>query len=142
MSGAKEINRDELAWTNENYDKIGGETIVRKSDHAVLSTLSKGSRVYNALASDNIWKMANNPGSFIMDNLLGNGSIDTSSISSGGNNDIEQNIDLDINIDNVEDLDDLLNQMKKSKDFEKLIQAIAVAPLTGTSVNKKNRFNF
>ncbi len=142
MSGAKEINRDELAWTNENYDKIGGETIIRKSDHAVLSTLSKGSRVYNALASDNIWKMANNPGSFIMDNLLGNGSIDTSSISSGGNNDIEQNIDLDINIDNVEDLDDLLNQMKKSKDFEKLIQAIAVAPLTGTSVNKKNRFNF
>lgn len=142
ISGAKEINRDELAWTNENYNKIGGETIVRKSDHAILSTLSKGSRVYNALASDNIWEMANNPGSFIMDNLLGNGSIDTSSISSGGNNDIEQNIDLDINIDNVEDLDDLLNQMKKSKDFEKLIQAIAVAPLTGTSINKKNRFNF
>ena len=142
ISGAKEINKDELAWTNENYDKIGGETIVRKSDHAVLSTLSKGSRVYNALASDNIWKMANNPGLFIMDNLLKNSSIDTSPISSGSNNDIKQNIDLDINIDNVKDLDDLLNQMKKSKGFEKLIQAIAVAPLTGTSVNKKNRFNF
>lgn len=143
-SGAKSVNRDEVAWTNERWDKGGGETILRKSDKAVLTPFTGGGRVYSALASDNLWAMANNPGSFILDNLAKEiGNITGSSAGNVGGNEINQDIGgININIDEVTDLDSLLSQMQKSKGFERLVQAMTVDPMLGKSVSEKRRFNF
>ena len=73
--GTKSVDKDKLAWTNENMS----EMIVRKSDGAVLTPLRQGDKVFNGLATENMWNMANNPAQFIKDNI-------SSSLMSGASN--------------------------------------------------------
>lgn len=134
-SGAKRISRNQLAWTNEGS---GLETIVRASDKAVLTKVSRDSRIYNAMASENLWQAANNPEKFISQHT---GSILTSgSLHSGGN--VNQTFDnVNFVMPNVKNYNEMLTQMQKDKNFEKLIQAMTIAQLNGKSPVAKRLVN-
>ncbi len=48
------------------------------------------------------------------------------------------NINIDFNLPNVKDANDFINELQKSKDFEKLVSHIAFDPLNGKSSLRKN----
>lgn len=134
-SGAKRISRNQLAWTNEGS---GLETIVRASDKAVLTKVSRDSRIYNAMASENLWQAANNPEKFISQHT---GSILTSgSLHSGGN--VNQTFDnVNFVMPNVKNYTEILEQMQKDRNFEKLVQAMTIAQLNGKTSAAKRHVN-
>ena len=86
-SGTKSVNRNKLAWTQEN----GNELIVRKSDGAILTPLAKGDSVLNANMTNNLFKW----GSLSPDDLLGN----TSTVPTNNNGNINFTYDKLINIE-------------------------------------------
>ena len=133
-SGKKDFLEDEIAWTQEN----GKEFIIRPSDGAILTPLAKGDSVLNANASNNIWDMANNPSEFIKDNLnLGNANIPN---NSNVNNNVTQNFEnVVFSMPNVHSYNELLSQMSKDKDFEKLILSMSVDRLAGKSSLAKGK---
>lgn len=134
-SGAKRISRNQLAWTNEGS---GLETIVRASDKAVLTKVSRDSRIYNAMASENLWQAANNPEKFISQHT---GSILASgSLHSGGN--VNQTFDnVNFVMPNVKNYTEILEQMQKDRNFEKLVQAMTIAQLNGKTSAAKRHVN-
>ena len=133
-TGKKNFLEDEIAWTQEN----GKEFIIRPSDGAILTPLAKGDSVLNANASNNIWDMANNPSEFIKDNLnLGNTNIPN---NSNVNNNVTQNFEnVVFSMPNVHSYNELLSQMSKDKDFEKLILSMSVDRLAGKSSLAKGK---
>lgn len=54
--GAKRIGVDQLAWTNEDWQKDGSELIVSKRDGAILTPLKAGDSVIPANLADNLFK--------------------------------------------------------------------------------------
>lgn len=141
--GAKNILKDQMAWTNENWKNGGAETIVRKSDGAILTPLPKDSRIYNAMASENMWQAANNPAEFIRQNSDGFGVRVGSVPASHGSTQINMgDSNFSITLPNVKNYDEFKAAMQKDKTFEKFIQSITIDPIMGKSRNGKNRFNF
>ena len=133
-TGKRNFLEDEIAWTQEN----GKEFIVRPSDGAVLTPIAKGDSVLNANASNNIWDMANNPSEFIKDNLnLGTANVPN---NSNVNNNVTQNFEnVVFSMPNVHSYNELLSQMAKDKDFEKLILSMSVDRLAGKSSLAKGK---
>ena len=133
-TGKKNLLDNELAWTQEN----GKEFIVRPSDGAILTPLAKSDSVLKAKASGNIWDMANNPSEFIKDNLnLGAANVPN---NSSVNNNVTQNFEnVVFSMPNVHSYNELLTQMAKDKDFEKLILSMSVDRLAGKSSLAKNK---
>lgn len=133
-TGKKNLIDNELAWTQEN----GKEFIVRPSDGAILTPLAKSDSVLNAKASSNIWDMANNPSDFIKSNLdLGATNVPN---NSSVNNNVTQNFEnVVFSMPNVHSYNELLTQMAKDKDFEKLILSMSVDRLAGKSSLAKNK---
>ena len=134
-SGKKNILNDEIAWTQEGRKQ---EFIVRPSDGAILTPIAKGDSVLNAVASGNIWNMANNPSDFIKDNL----GLDASNIPnvSSVQSNYTQHLDKVVfNLPNVKNYDELLAQMQKDKSFEKLIMAMTVDRIVGKSSLAKGK---
>lgn len=131
-TGNKKLLENEIAWTQEN----GAEMIIRPSDGAVLTPLAKGDSVLNAGASNNIWEMANSPADFIRDNL-GIDKVDTS-VDRMNNATYTQNLDKVIfNLPNVKNYSELLNEMQRDKNFERLILSMTVDRIAGrTSLGK------
>jgi hypothetical protein len=133
-TGAKKILDNQLAWTQET----GREFIVRPSDGAILTPLAKEDSVLKPAASNNIWEMANNPTDFIRNNLdLGVGAVPN---SVNIQNEYSQNIEnVTFNMPNVHSYNELLSQMQKDKNFERLILSMSVDRLAGGSVLAKNK---
>ena len=132
--GAKNIGRDQLAWTQEN----GQEFIVRPSDGAILTPIAKSDSVLNATASGNIWDMANNPADFIKNNLK----LDTSNVVNGTNvqSSIVQNFEnITFSLPNVHGYNDLLKEMKTDPNFERLISSMTVDRIAGKSKLAKGK---
>ena len=134
-TGTKNVVSGGMYWTNED----GAETLVRKSDHAILTRIGQGDRMYNAMASENLWNAANNPGDFIVENLS-----KISKIPSGfaGTNIGSVNYEVNIPIEHVGDYNDFMNQLKKDGQFEKFIQSMTVDRLAGRSKLAKNKFQW
>lgn len=132
--GTKRVGLSQLAWTNENVDKIGGETILRASDKAVLTRLGSDDRIYNAMASENLWQMANNPARFIGQNIKSVGIGGFASGSSGNNNVNLENVNF--NLPNVKNYEEFVTAMQKDKKFEQLIQNMTMGAMIGR--NNKN----
>lgn len=135
-SGSKKISKNEIAWTQENKP----ETIVRKSDHAVLTRLGKGDRVYNAAASENMWKAANDPLTYIKD-ALSDTPVQAGSSAAGTS---IGNITYSVNIpiERVQDYNDFVNQMRADGKFEKMIQSMTIDRITGGSKLAKNKYQW
>ena len=65
-SGAKYITEDELAWLNE-YGNL--ESIIRQRDGAIVRPLAGGDRVLNAMATENLYDLANDPTKYFAQNI-------------------------------------------------------------------------
>jgi len=135
-SGSKKISKNEIAWTQENKP----ETIVRKSDHAVLTRLGKGDRVYNAAASENMWKAANDPLTYIKDALSDTPVQAGSSVAGTSIGNITYSVN--IPIERVQDYNDFVNQMRADGKFEKMIQSMTIDRITGGSKLAKNKYQW
>lgn len=133
-SGVKRIDDDQYAWTQED----GAEMIVRPSDGAILTPLAKNDSVLNANASRNIWSMANDPSSFIKDNL-GFDNV-TSPARSGAQVTYTQNLEnVVFSLPNVQNYEQLLASMQKDKNFERLINSMTLDRLAGKNSLGKNK---
>jgi F0F1-type ATP synthase membrane subunit b/b' len=134
-SGAKRVGSNTLAWTNENWDKNGGETILRASDHAVLQPVGTNDRIYNAMASSNLWNMANNPSRFIAQNISPNIGSPLGSPSSGNNSVNLENVNF--NFPSVKNYTEFVTALQNDKKFEAMIQNMTLGAMMGRN-NKSN----
>lgn len=126
-SGKYNVFGDELAWTQER----GREMIIRRSDGAVLTPLSRGDSVLNAQATKNIWDMANTPNDFILKSLQGANGIPR--IAHGGAQ-VTQNFEnVTFSMPNVRSYDEMLRQMQHDNNFEKLINSMTLDVIAGKS---------
>lgn len=133
-TGKKNLAENEVAWTQED----GREMIVRPSDGAILTPVAKGDSVLSSFASGNIWDMANNPSEFIKDNL-GIGNIDAPS-SNHGDVSYIQNLDKVVfNLPNVQSYGELLDAMRKDRNFERLVTSMTIGRVAGGSSLAKSK---
>lgn len=133
--GKEKFFDDEIAWTQEGNKK---EFIVRPSDGAILTPIAKDDSVLNAVASRNIWDMANNPAEFIKDNL----SFGATNVPNNNSNSqsVYQNFDkIVFNLPNVQNYEQLLSSMQKDKNFERLISSMTIDRLAGKSSLAKGK---
>lgn len=127
-TGKKNIMSGELAWTQED----GREFIIRPSDGAILTPLAQGDSVLNAVASSNLWDMANSPAEFIKENL-GLGNVDAM-VGQGVQTSVVQNFDqIVFSMPAVKNYEQMLSTMSRDKNFERLINAMTVDQLAGKS---------
>ena len=135
-SGVKNLSNDEVAWTQEN----AREFIIRKADGAILTPLMKGDSVLNSIASENLWKLANNPYDYLNDSFAKMVSrINTNSVA---NRSFEGNIEnnITITLPNVQNYDDFKRELQRDKSFEKMIQSMTVDRITGGTVFGKYKY--
>ena len=133
-SGKKRILDNEYAWTQEQ----GQEYIVRPSDGAILTPVAKGDSVLTSTATNNIWQMANSPAEFIKDNL----NLGTTSVPNNSNvqSNYTQHIDnVVFRMDNVKNYDEMLAQMQRDPNFERLVEAMSIGKLAGKSSLAKGK---
>ena len=132
-SGIMRVPNDQLAWTQEQ----GEEAIVR-NDGSILTPLSRDVSVLNADMTKNLWDFMGNPGSFLSDysdgEKFGVKNVDNSSSV------VNQFDNLTFNLPNVQNTDDFIKEMAKSKKFEKLICAMTIdRVMGGSSLAKYNK---
>lgn len=131
-SGAKKIDEDLLAWTNENWDKNGSEMIIRAKDNAILTPLKANDAVIPANLADNLFKWgAISPDKFITNPFMGKWSADGGSTTNTDANyssaaqTIEMHFDSLFHIEgNVDEavmprLESLGKSLVNDKDFQK-----------------------
>ena len=135
------IDRNQLGITQEE----GNEIILGRSDGAMLmpngkgqlTTLKRGDAVVDADGTNNLLSFANNPDGYLqrminkvkMDNFSNRGEI--------VNGQTINEYDVDMTLNHVVDFKDIIQKMKYSSEFERLVQAIAVDPMVGKSKLRK-----
>lgn len=133
--GSRSIPEDQLAWTNEDTP----ETIVRKSDGAILTPLKAGDMVLDTAAHENIWDMASDPTKFISDHFMG-----TIPTATTVNNSNETNYNGDCNVHislpNVGSYDEFVRKMQRDNNFEGLMRSMTVNQTFGGSALKKYKY--
>jgi len=129
-NGTESVDKDQWAWTNENHQP---ETVIRKSDGAILTRVNHGDQIYNSAATKNLWHLVNNPGDYIkrfhpnapsaeaLQPVMPEKPVTT----------IQNEYNLHVNIDHVQDYNDFARQLQKDPKFEKLIHTIAFSEVTG-----------
>lgn len=134
-SGIRSVPQDEFAWTNEDEP----ETIIRKSDGAILTKLSPGDSVLKNMAHKNVWDMANDPVGFISKHTTSGATPDIPVSTSNNNNVVQNDFNVNIGIDHVEDYNDLVKKLQKDRQFERLIHSMTVDRMMGkNSLGKYN----
>ena len=132
-TGKYNFKSDEIAWTQED----GQEMIVRPSDGAILTPIARNDSVLNAMASKNIWDMANSPSDFIRDNLRLN---NVTPVGQGSQTSCVQTIEKVVfDLPNVRNYEQLLSAMQKDKNFEKLVLSMTIDQVAGKSVLTKGK---
>ena len=132
-SGIMKVPNDQLAWTQEQ----GEEAIVR-NDGSILTPLTRDVSVLNADMTKNLWDFMGNPGSFLSDysdgEKFGVKNVDNSSSV------VNQFDNLTFNLPNVQNTDDFIKEMARSKKFEKMICAMTIdRAMGGSSLAKYNK---
>lgn len=125
-SGTKSVGADGLYWTNEGMP----ETIIRKSDGAILTRLNSGDTVFNGDATKTMWDFANNPQKFLrgmgVNNTYGSGN----------------NVNLEFNLSGLRSPVEFMNALRKDRQFEKFIQEITIGRVNGHGSLAKNAIKF
>ena len=135
--GIYKTKQDEFAWTQENRIP---ETIIRKSDGAILTPLNKGDTVFNGNATSNLWDMGNNPSKFIRDNL--SGTYDVANGNNVLNNQVTNDINMNITLPNVKNYNEFVNELQRDSKFERMIQDMTINQLFGRSSLSKFKYKF
>ena len=132
--GAKDIDKSQLAWTQEQ----GQEYIVRPSDGAILTPVAKGDSVLTSAASSNIWQMANSPAEFIKDNLgIGSAGVPNNSTVQNSYSQTIENVVF--RMDNVKNYDEMLSALQSDKNFERLVESMSLGKIAGKSSLAKGK---
>ena len=144
-SGRKKINQDELAWTNENLNKLGAEMIVRKSDGAILTPLKANDSVIPANLADNLFKWgAISPDKFLSNPFLGkmgNMQVGDAEVNNNVNQSIEMHFDslFTIEGDVTPDVMDRLEEFGKALTSNKKFQQNVVQFVTKDFVRESRK---
>lgn len=125
-TGTSGIDKDQYAWTQENGIP---EAIVRPSDGAIMTPLMKFDSVLNGKATQNLFKLTNNPDKFYRENMV-SGSSGASS-NTYGNVTVEQQFN--ITVAGVANYEEFVSKMQKDNKFEKLVQSMTLDVLKGKS---------
>lgn len=126
-SGVHNLKDDEWAWTNEG----GAEWIVRPSDGAILTPLKSGDSVLTSSATENLWRMANDPFKFINESLR-NQTRASDTYSRGVlDTNINNQVSMQITLPNVQTYNEFVSQLQKDKKFENMIQDMTINQLNG-----------
>lgn len=134
-TGVRSVIGDQIAWTNE----AGPEAIIRPSDGSMLVRLQNRDQVLNADATDNLYRLTNNPTSFIADALKNTVLPDVSNIVGGT---VENSINMNFNLPNVKNYDEFISTMQKDHRFEKMIQDMTVGQIANRGTFAKMKYNF
>ncbi len=134
-TGAKRINKDMLAWTQEDGDELilsrYDGTIRMPGKDGTITSLNRGDAVINAQGTENLLSMAKNPNGYIQRHVskLKEESRAERVEALGGNTENIFNMEMILN--NVTDVDDFINQLSHNNKFERLFEAILGTKLTG-----------
>lgn len=135
--GARSIMKNQMAWTNEGAP----ETIIRKSDGAILTPLKSGDMVLNPDAHSNIWSMASDPTKFIRDHFDLPTPTATNVQNDNRSSDSYQNdYHIEISLPNVQSYEDFVAAMQHDKKLEKMLQDMTVNQVFGGSSLKKYKY--
>ena len=126
-SGTSGINKNQYAWTQENGVP---EAIIRPSDGAIMTPLMKFDSVLNGKATQNLFKLTNNPEKFYRENMISGSNSGTSS-NTYGNVNVEQQFN--ITVAGVANYEEFVSKMQKDNKFEKLVQSMTLDVLKGKS---------
>lgn len=126
-SGTSGINKNQYAWTQENGVP---EAIIRPSDGAIMTPLMKFDSVLNGKATQNLFKLTNNPEKFYRENMISGSNSGTSS-NTYGNVNVEQQFN--ITVAGVTNYEEFVSKMQKDNKFEKLVQSMTLDVLKGKS---------
>ena len=139
-SGVHNLKEAALAWTQEH----GEESILKPSESAILTPLGKGDSVLNAKATENLWKIANDPRfSAVYPAISASGYNDYDSIPSrnrtlvADSGEHNYNIELNIDLPGVKNYDEFMNAARNDPKFEKLVKAMTVDRIAGRSSKEK-----
>lgn len=124
-TGKDYINKDQLAWTQED----GPELVVSRSDGAILTPLKQGDAVINNSETEKLLRLANDPTDYFHQNLKR--LMPGISTVVNDNSSVQNNINVNIEIDKVTDYNSLVTQLQKDKKVERLIQAVTIDRLAG-----------
>ncbi len=135
-NGTESVDKDQWAWTNENHQP---ETVIRKSDGAILTRVHRGDQIYNSAATKNLWGLLNNPGDYIKRFHPNAPSAEALQpvMPEKPATTINNEIHFNVNVDHVQDYNDFARQLQKDPKFEKLIHTIAFSEITGRSSFEK-----
>lgn len=125
-TGSSGIDKDQYAWTQENGVP---EAIIRPSDGAIMTPLMKFDSVLNGKATQNLFKLTNNPDKFYRENMI-SGNSGTSTNTYGAVT-VEQQFN--ITVAGVANYEEFVSKMQKDNKFEKLVQSMTLDVLKGKS---------
>ena len=124
--GAKSIDKDQMAWTQE----AGQEIIFRKSDGAMLTPLGKGDSVFTAEQTSALWNLSHG-----MINGFDTGATTIANYPTtfnGGT--VNNDINMSITLPNVTNYEEFTAQLKADTSFQKYIQQATL----GSALNKNS----
>ena len=113
-SGTSGINKNQYAWTQENGVP---EAIIRPSDGAIMTPLMKFDSVLNGKATQNLFKLTNNPEKFYRENMISGSNSGTSS-NTYGNVNVEQQFN--ITVAGVANYEEFVSRCKKITNLRNL----------------------
>ena len=140
-TGTESVEKDQWAWTNEDNQP---ETVVRKSDGAILTRVHRGDQIYNNESTKNLWHLVNNPGDYIKRFYPNAPSAEALQpvIHERPATTIQNEYHLHVSIDHVQDYNDFARQLQKDPKFERLVQTIAFSEATGHGRLEKFNIKF
>ena len=135
-TGTERVDKDQWAWTNEDNQP---ETVVRKSDGAILTRVHRGDQIYNNESTKNLWHLVNNPGDYIkrfypnapsaeaLQPVMPEKPVTT----------INNEIHVEFNLENVQKPEDILRFIQHDEKAHRLLQTMMFAELSGRSSFEK-----
>lgn len=133
--GSRRIPKNQNAWTQEN----GQELIYRSSDGAILTPLGRGDAVFTADMTQRLWDIAKTPDIF---SHLTTTTLPKGIVSSGMNNNVQNDVVMNISLPNVVDVDGFVNELKTNKRFEKVVQSMTIGAINPKGSNSLSKMKF
>ena len=131
-TGTKGVIRDDLYWTNEDNKP---EAIIRKSDGAILTPLSKGDSVIPNSAMKNMYQALTDPAKYLKQYTTPDIKVVQSNNSNSNNQPPVVNMQFIAN--GVQDANKFVNDLMSNKKLEKWIQEVTLGQANGNSNFKK-----
>ena len=130
-TGAKHIDEDQWAITQEK----GLEAIMHNG--SLLTPLAKGSTVFNADATENLYDFMNDPYKFISDNIALQQLSSIPRLNDFGNYEYNGDMSFELILPNVTNYEQFKYALKHDPDFEQSIRAMTIDRMMGKSALRK-----